>query len=96
MTQPTVHLTPAQEALVEKLTPEDVSRADQALLAQASPQWRKVARVVGAAMLGLESRQAGVPDHWYAGRVAALVNEGKLEARGELRQMRACEVRVRP
>jgi hypothetical protein len=95
MSQPTPQLTPTQQALASKLTPEYVSRADQALLAQASTQWRKVARVVGAAMIGLEDRETGVPDVWYAGRVAALVSEGKLEARGEPSQMQVCEVRWR-
>jgi hypothetical protein len=93
MSQPTPQLTPTQQALVATLTPEYVSRADQALLAQASAQWRTVARVVGAAMDGLEDRKVGVPDIWYAGRVAALVTEGKLEARGEPSQIRVYEVR---
>jgi hypothetical protein len=88
-------LSEAQEALVAQLTPEYVLQVDRALLAQAAPEWRRVARIVGAVMLGLGERQLGVPDVWYAKRVAALVAEGKLEARGELNQMRACEVRMK-
>jgi hypothetical protein len=87
-------LTQEQEVLIRKFSTEFVEEVDRALLAQAAPQWRKVARVVGAVMLEHKGRQPGVPDVWYAKRIAALVQAGRLEAQGNLKHMRFCEVRL--
>lgn len=89
-------LTVEQQERVRKLTQQQVSEIDSALLSQASPQWRKVARVVCSAMLQLKGRYVGIPDVYYAKRVAELVSSGVFESQGNLRRMRFSEVRLRP
>ena len=87
-------LTPEELRKVERLSAHEVATIDQALLANAALQWRKVARVVGTSMTSLDSRVAGIPDVYYSQRVANLVSEGQLESQGNLRRMRFSEVRL--
>lgn len=91
---PDPSLTPEQRSGVKALTPEQVQVIDAALLSNVAMEWRKVARVVGATMLELQSRVVGIPDVYYAERVRALVRSGVIESRGNLHAMRASEVRI--
>ncbi len=66
---------------------------DDALLAQAGLRFQKVARIVGHVMRSFSQELSGIPDSYYAQRVAKLVKAGLLESRGDLRRMRFSEVR---
>lgn len=87
-------LTKEELELVSRLSPAQVAQIDQEILANCSTHWRKVAMVVGTTMLQLKNRAVGIPDTYYAQRVAKLVGEGKLEAQGNLQRMRFSEVRI--
>ena len=87
-------LTKEQQEFVDGLSPEEIERIDQALIANCAHYWRKVARVVGASMGTLHGRVVGIPDLYYAQRVAKLVSENRLEAQGNLQFMRFSEVRL--
>ena len=86
-------LNTEQQALVDKLSDEQVEEIDRLLLENASHQWRKVARLIGRTMMELEDRVVGIPDIYYADRIKLLVENGKLEAQGNLDYMRFSEVR---
>ena len=86
-------LTPDQVKLIEQLTDDDVKVIDEALFASTSDRWRKVARVVGTAMLDYPCRVENIPDVYYSQRVQKLVSEGLLESQGNLFYMRYSEVR---
>jgi len=91
--QPDPDLTPEQRAVVARLTDAQLVAIDEALLSHARERPRKVAMMVGLAMTyGTPGRIEGVPDIYYAQRVAALVAMGKLEAFGNLAYMRFSEV----
>ena len=92
--QPDPPLSPEDSARVAELSERDVRNLDEALMAEASPQWRKVARLVGGAMSHQLTRIAGIPDLFYAQRVRHLVESGLLESRGDLRYMGFSEVRI--
>lgn len=98
MTQPDTHndseLSPVQSEQVARLSPEELAHIDAALLSQVSNDWRKVARVVGTAMLSMPDRPVGVPDVFFAQRVALLVAAGRIESQGDLRRMGFSEVRL--
>lgn len=87
-------LSAAQRALVGALTADAVLAIDEALLSNASTQWRKVARIVGMTMSSLPARVHGIPDVYYAERVRELVARGLLESQGDLTRMRYSEVRL--
>lgn len=87
-------LSAAEWRSLLRLTRLRVARIDAALLAQANFQWRKVARVVGTAMLKQSHGIVGVPDVYYAKRVRVLVRRGVLQAQGNLNVMRYSEVRL--
>lgn len=87
-------LTQDQMDLVSKLSDSDIKEIDSILLAQAGKQPRKVAMVVAMAMSKLPNKIEGIPDVFYAQRVAALVKVGILLSQGNLRRMRYSEVKV--
>jgi hypothetical protein len=86
-------LTREQQERVAALSPAEVQAIDEALLANMSERWRKVARVVGTTMSNLQDRPIGVPDLYYAGRVREFVTQGLIESQGNLTYMRYSEVR---
>lgn len=79
---------------IEALHPEDLQRIDDALMAAAASQFRKVARVVGIAMSTNEESLRSIPDHFYALRVLKLVAEGQLVSQGNLESMRHSEIKL--
>ena len=78
---------------IAKLTANQLALMDEALLAYASNSWRKLARVACAAMDATKPSVAGIPDIYFAQRIALLVSQGRLEAQGNMRRMRFSEVR---
>lgn len=93
--EPDGPLTPEQEAIIEKLSPEDLAKMDERLLSDCSDRWRKVAMVVGTTMMSDgPSRFENVPDVFYSQRVKVLVENGLLESQGNLDFMRYSEVRL--
>ncbi len=91
---PDGELTKEERALVAQLTDEQLQEIDQMLLSHVHPKYnRKVAYLVGATMCDLPNRIKGIPDVFYAQRVANLVQQGQLVSEGDLEYMRYSEVR---
>lgn len=91
--QPDPELSGNELVRVAQLTDSDIRRIDEALVAAASVNWRKVARIVRFAM-NEPTRVARIPDIYYAKRVRELVEAGRLESQGDLHYMRFSEVRL--
>jgi hypothetical protein len=70
-----------------------VDHFDPLLIERATPEWRKIARVVGDTM-GNNFAYMQVGDMMLLARVVALVGEGKLLADGDPWDMRSCRVRL--
>ena len=93
--KPLPPLSKEQEAKVALLTDEELKIIDQVLLSNASTQWRKVARVVGGTIISwADFCINGIPDIFFAQRVQILVENGKLEASGNLNYIGGSEVRL--
>lgn len=88
------HPTEEQQSRIDELTDEHIRLIDEALLENASSQWRKVARVIGSAMSATENSVPHIPDFFYAKRIRHLVAAGKLKSEGHLDSIRFCEVRL--
>jgi hypothetical protein len=67
---------------------------DDMILASATRDWRKAARVIGETMGRTMELYRQVGDVMLLARLVALVEAGKLIAHGDPRQMRRCEVRL--
>lgn len=80
--------------IAERLTPAQVHRIDNALLAACGPSWSKIAMVVGTVMLELAPDFLDLSDTYYALRIVSLVAEGRLASQGDLDYMRFSEVRL--
>ncbi len=86
--------TEEEEVEISKLTDAQISEIDTALLSFASHEFRKVARVVGSAMLQLENRFPEIPDIFYSHRIQRMVSEGLLISEGNLKFMRYSEIKL--
>lgn len=82
------------QALIAALQPDQIQAIDAAVLSAADCNWRKLAFIVGSAMGSIPGRVSGIPDVYYAQRIAALESQGRLESRGDLSRMRYCEIRI--
>jgi hypothetical protein len=87
-------LTQDQMELISKLSDSDIEEIDSVLLAHVGKNPRKVAMVVAMAMSKMPNKIEGIPDVFYAQRVATLVSKGLLLSQGNLRRMRYSEVKV--
>jgi len=92
--EPDPPLTEEQQARMDQLTAEELQMIDDALIADACSQFRKVARIVGTAMMATEDSIKHIPDLFYASRVRKLVEEGRLVSEGNLEYMRFSEVKL--
>lgn len=86
-------LKPEELSRIGALSDAELKTIDETLLKNTSANWRKVARVVGSAMMELKKVHEGIPDVFFAQRVKLLVGNGLLEAHGNLDRMRYSEVR---
>jgi len=67
---------------------------DGLILAQATKDWRRAARVIGETMGSNMEPYIQVGDMMLLSRIAALVEQGKLLAHGDPWDMRKCDVRL--
>lgn len=91
---PDPELTKEQLLIIQNLSETELNEIDEMLISGATERNRKVARIVGSAMMNLDGRVEGIPDVFYAQRIKKLVNEGRLIAEGNLDYMRYSEVRL--
>ena len=73
-----------------------LSEIDNAILAVANERWQKVAMIIGRATkrLGGELPRSDVECDLIAQRIAAVVDDGRLVARGDISRWRHSEVRL--
>lgn len=91
---PAPPLTKEQLALINTLNEVELNKIDQIILSNADQHWRKVARIVGRTMQELPENMQKIPENYYPQRLTHLVEEGKLESKGDLAYMRYSEVRI--
>jgi hypothetical protein len=77
-----------------ELKPIDLERIDTCLMSFMSEQFKKVAFVIGQAMLELDREYPALPDMFYASRIKHLAATGIIEAAGNLDRIRFSEVRL--
>lgn len=75
-------ITVEQQSLINQLTDAELAEIDEYLISESSSSWRKVARLVGRAMMDLPCRVKGIPDVFYSARIKMLVASGLLESQG--------------
>jgi Protein of unknown function len=90
---PNPPLSPRELALLAQLSAQDVEAIDEVVLSCTRDHWRKVAMIVSLTMERLGDQYPGFSDVFYAERVRALADSGRLEAQGNLSYMRFSEVR---
>jgi hypothetical protein len=91
---PDGEMTSEEARVAASLSPAMVQQIDDCLLSHAKLRERKVAMIVGLAMMDKTLRVPGLPDLFYRDRVKSLVDRGLLLAEGNLEYMRYSEVRL--
>jgi hypothetical protein len=89
-----LQMTPEQKRKVALVSGEDLKKINGTILENASSEWSKVSRIVLTTMIERDEGVTGLPEGFYYERIADLVKEGSLEARGDLSSMRTAEVRL--
>jgi hypothetical protein len=89
-----LQITPEQKAKVDQLSEAQIKEIDQTILENASRDWSQVARLVLTTMIERKEGVTGLPEVFYLERISSLVKEGFLESRGDLKDMKASEVRL--
>jgi hypothetical protein len=92
--EPNPPLSPEEESAAAKLTPQDLEIIDATVLSCIAARWQKLAMVVVCAKEKLESKYPEFSHTYYAMRVQALNDLGRLESQGNLDYMRFSEVRL--
>ena len=87
-------MTAEQTKVAASLSAELIDRIDARLLSLIVNRNRKVARIVGSAMMDETLRVPGLPDLFYRNSVKCLVKNGFVVADGDLDDMRYSEVRL--
>ncbi|MGH8050032.1 MAG: DUF3658 domain-containing protein, partial [Arenimonas sp.] len=87
-------ITSEHQTRIALLTQTQIAEIDAALISRCDHHFRKVAFVVGSAMIALANVIEGIPDLFYAQRIQHLVALGALESAGNLAYMRYSEVRL--
>jgi hypothetical protein len=89
-----LQITPEQKAKVDQLSEAQIKEIDQTILETASGDWSQVARLVLTTMIERKEGVTGLPEVFYLERISSLVKEGFLESGGDLKDMKASEVRL--
>jgi hypothetical protein len=87
-------LTREEKLAIAHLTESDLKGIDAAILNQADEHWLKVARVVTCTHDALRPHHPNLSYRFYTKRLAVLLREGRLEAKGDIRYVRFSEVRI--
>jgi len=87
-------LTPEQRRMVHQLSETQIREIDQALLSNASDDWCQVNRLVLTTMIELDNGR-GLPNSYFAQRLAHLVGDGMLESKGDPTDQQSGEVRLK-
>lgn len=91
---PETDLNDDEERAAAALTDSQIALIDTLLLANCAASWKKVARIVMAALATNPEALADAPLGVFIRRVKALVQSGQLESQGNLDYMRFSEVRL--
>lgn len=91
---PNPPLSPAEKAVVNSLSKEDLAVVDRCILGNCSKRRLKVARIVMDTEEDLADQFPGLSYIFYTLRLQHLVEEGCLDSFGDLRCMRFSEVRL--
>lgn len=86
--------TPEQRRMVDQLSETEIKEIDQALLSNASDDWCQVTRLVLTTMIELDNGR-GLPNSYFAQRIAHLVRDGILESKGDPTDLQFGEVRLK-
>jgi hypothetical protein len=91
---PNPPLQPEEKLAVAKLTSAELERIDATVLSCIGARWKKLAMVVIRAKEKLEPEYPQFSHTFYAMRVQALAEQGRLDSQGNLDYMRFSEVRL--
>ena len=93
--QPDSYEPSAEEiAQMRAATPQEARAVDELILRECSPQWRKVAMVVGKILDDFDREFGHLPLAYVQARMQELADAGSIEIAGDVWAMRHSEIRT--
>ena len=87
-------LTAEEQSAADKLSGPELLAVDKMILSNCSDRWLKVARVVTRSEDSLKNQHPALSFVFYTQRLRLLVDDWRLESRGDLSFIRFSEVRL--
>jgi hypothetical protein len=81
-------------AAIARLTEADLAQIDQAILASLDRGWKKAGFVTTGVLLVAPDAYEEIPEAFYALRIRALAQAGRIEVKGDLDAPKTCEIRL--
>ncbi|MET0327196.1 MAG: DUF3658 domain-containing protein [Luteimonas sp.] len=83
----------AREA-IERLDARDIAVIDGAILAALDDGWKKAGFIAAGVMIAAPDEHEELPEAVYAHRIRALVEDGRIEGRGDAEDLKTFEIRL--
>ena len=83
----------AQEAIA-RLQERDLAQIDQSILSALGSGWKKAGFVTAGVMIAAPDEYEDLPEAFYALRIRALAQAGRIEVKGDLDTLKTCEIRL--
>ena len=83
----------AREA-IERLDAQDIAVIDGAILAALNRDWKKAGFIAAGVMIAAPDEHEGLPEAVYAHRIRELVEDGRIEGRGNADDLKTFEIRL--
>src|SRR5690606_25870800 len=83
----------AREA-IERLRESDLVKIDQLILASLDRSWKKAGFVTAGVLIAAPDEYEEIPEAFYALRIRVLAEASRIEVKGDLDVLKACEIRL--
>ena len=83
----------AREA-IERLDAQAIAVIDGAILAALNRDWKKAGFIAAGVMIAAPDEHEDLPEAVYAHRIRALVDDGRIEGRGNADDLKTFEIRL--
>ncbi|MBD9370032.1 DUF3658 domain-containing protein [Xanthomonas sp. XNM01] len=83
----------AQDAIA-RLQDSDLEQIDQAILSALGRDWKKAGFITAGVMIAAPDEHEELPEAFYALRIRALAQAGRIEVNGDLDALKTCDIRL--
>lgn len=79
---------------IERLQEQDLVKIDQSILSSLDRTWKKAGFVTAGVLIAAPDEYEEIPESFYALRIGHLAKESRIEVKGDLENLKTCEIRL--